>query len=359
MRLLKSDKFNDKKILLIDKDVKNNNDRTWCFWEQEDGFFNEIVYKKWNTISFLSDGYSAAMDISPYQYKMIRGIDFYNYCFDEISKHDSIEILRGNIGDWVYENEVLNIEVDNKKYLFDNTILFNSIYRPKPSNKETIKLLQHFKGWIIETAEPVFDPANATMMDFRVHQQNGTSFVYVMPFNATTALVEYTLFTKDLLRSEEYDKEIRHYIQSFLHIDNFTIKEEEFGIIPMTNEQLLFKKNGWNIGTAGGQTKGSSGYTFQFIQKQSQQIVDCLIAKKPLDTLPAEPRRFRFYDNTLLEVLYYNKVPGSEIFTTLFKKNKPQQVLRFLDNETNLKDELKIISSLPTWPFLKAAIKQL
>jgi len=30
-----------------------------------------------------------------------------------------------------------------------------------------------------------------------------------------------------------------------------------------------------------------------------------------------------------------------------------------LDNETSLNDELKIISSLPTWPFLKAAFKQI
>ena len=40
--------------------------------------------------------------------------------------------------------------------------------------------------------------------------------------------------------------------------------------------------HGWQIGTAGGQTKASSGYTFQFIQKQSQQIVDYLIAGKSL-----------------------------------------------------------------------------
>jgi lycopene beta-cyclase len=196
------------------------------------------------------------------------------------------------------------------------------------------------------------------MMDFRVHQQQGTTFAYVLPFSTTSALVEYTLFTKELLPQEKYDKELENYIHNFLGIKNYSVKEEEFGVIPMTNEKFSFAGNGWQIGTAGGQTKASSGYTFQFIQKQSQQIVDYLIGKKNLNHLPASPKRFRFYDNVLLHILYHNQLPGDKIFIQLFKKNKPQQVLRFLDNETSLKEELKIISSLPTWPFLKAAVKQ-
>ena len=135
--------------------------------------------------------------------------------------------------------------------------------------------------------------------------------------------------------------------------------DEEFGIIPMTNEELSFQGHGeFNIGTAGGQTKASSGYTFQFIHKQSKQIADCLANGDSLLTIFDPPKRFRFYDNTLLHILYNNKLQGKKIFTGLFRKNKPQDVLKFLDNETSLKDELKIISSLPTWPFLKAAIKQ-
>lgn len=357
--MIRCEKFADKKILLIDKDAKKNNDRTWCFWEQEDGFFDKIVFKKWDTISFLSDAYVADMEISPYQYKMIRGIDFYQYCFQEIKKHPTIEFIQADIGDWSYQEKSLSIDLNNIEYHFTNTILFNSIYREENADKKIIKLLQHFKGWIIETKEPAFNPEKATMMDFRISQDNGTSFVYVLPFDEKTALVEYTLFTKQLLQPDEYDEQLELYIKMFLHIEEYKVIEKEFGVIPMTNEKLSFERNGWNIGTAGGQTKGSSGYTFQFIQKQSQQIVDCLVNQNPLSEIPATPKRFRFYDNTLLEILYHNKLPGKEIFTALFKKNKPQQVLRFLDNESSIKDELKIISSLPTWPFFKAAIKQL
>jgi len=357
LRMIKSGQFNDKKILLVDKTAKIANDRTWCFWEAGAGFFEEVVYRKWEAVSFLSDTYSSTMNIAPYKYKMIRGVDFYKYCFDIIAPQKNIEIVYGEVAEWYYTGEECSIVLNGEKLSLGKAVVFNSIYKPASNNK-IIKLQQHFKGWIIETDQPVFNAGEATMMDFRVHQQHGTTFAYVLPFTATSALIEYTLFTKELLQQHQYDTELKQYISHFLGIDNYEIREEEFGVIPMTNEQFSFYRDGvYHLGTAGGQTKGSSGYTFQFIQKRSEQIVQQLLGGKALAKLPGTPRRFRFYDNTLLYILYHNKLPGDKIFSRLFQKNKPQQVLRFLDNETSLKQELKIISSLPTWPFLKAALK--
>jgi len=153
---------------------------------------------------------------------------------------------------------------------------------------------------------------------------------------------------------------LKNYLKNFLKIEDYSIRGSEFGIIPMSNEDLPFYKNGaYQIGTAGGQTKPSSGYTFQFIQKQSDAIVKKLSLGESIDKMPKTPSRFRFYDHVLLDILYHNKYPGDKIFTRLFKKNKPQQVLRFLDNESSLYEEIKLISTLPTWPFLSSAIKKL
>ena len=119
--MIRSSKFNDKKILLLDKESKTKNDRTWCFWEKENGFFDEIVYKKWNTISFLSKDYSSSMDITPYQYKMIRGIDFYSYCFTEIAKQSNIEIVYGDIKGWSYENNEIVFNINNQEFRLSNS----------------------------------------------------------------------------------------------------------------------------------------------------------------------------------------------------------------------------------------------
>ncbi len=127
----------------------------------------------------------------------------------------------------------------------------------------------------------------------------------------------------------------------------------------MTTKKFQCCEDGmYNIGTAGGQTKASSGYTFQFIQKRSELIVDHLIHNKDLRRISSTPNRFLFYDKVLLDVLHNNRVSGKDIFSTMFKKNKPPQVLKFLDRESTVTEELKIISTLPTLPFLKAAINQ-
>lgn len=357
MHMIQSGKFTDKKILLIDKDRKHVNDRTWCFWQQEESLFEPVVCKQWKKLWFHGNDFSKQLNLSPYQYKMIRGDDFYEYCFHEIKKQRNFEILFEEV-DQIFSDEKTGVVVNGNAIYAD--YVFNSLLleKPKPA-KDEIWLLQHFKGWVIDTEEDSFDGNTATFMDFRTAQNSGTAFCYVLPFNSKQALVEYTLFSSELLPQEKYDEGLKIYISEVLKIGAYKIVETEFGVIPMTNFKFSsYHNNIVNIGTAGGQTKGSSGYTFNFIQKHSKAIVDSLIAiDKPF--MKPSQQRFNFYDGVLLKVLNDGDLSGKEIFTDLFKKNSVNKVFKFLDNETSLAEELKIISSLPTLPFFKAGIQQI
>ncbi len=357
MHMIHSGKFTDKKILLIDKDPKQSNDRTWCFWQQQESLFESIVCKKWEQLWFYGPNYSSRLNIAPYQYKMIRGIDFYEHCFQTIRQQKNFTILFGNI-DEIFSEDKTGVVVEGEKIYAD--YVFNSILFKKPVlNQNECWLLQHFKGWIIETDEDRFDPAIATLMDFRISQEEGTAFCYVLPLNAKQALVEYTLFSTQLLQPHQYDEGLQGYINTILEIPSYRVVDSEFGVIPMTNYKFQSQQNNIiHIGTAGGQTKGSSGYTFNFIQKHSKAIVDSLITTgKPF--VRGSAKRFNFYDSVLLKVLNDELIKGSEVFTELFRKNSANKVFKFLDNETSLAEEAKIISSLPTLPFLKAGIQQI
>jgi lycopene beta-cyclase len=358
VRMIASGKFADKRILLVDKESKTTNDRTWCFWEEGKGYFEDIVYKRWNRLWFHADGFSRLYDINPYQYKMICGIDFYEHCFRIIASEKNIDIQYGEIIDINSDVEQPYIRFANQK--IKAAYIFNSIAPPKPVLKSNEHfLLQHFKGWTIETTDAKFLPGEATLMDFRVSQENGTSFIYIMPFSSTTALVEYTLFTPKLLSPGAYDSALYRYIKETLGCNNFKINGEEFGVIPMTNHRWPSRKgNVINIGTAGGQTKPSTGYTFQFIQQHSQNILDALASGEKNLNLSSPSRKFRFYDAVLLNVLATKKMQGARLFATLFKENDPRQLFKFLDNESSYLHDLKIIGSLPTFPFLKAALDQ-
>ncbi len=360
IRMIDSGKFQNNKILVIDRAPKTINDRTWCYWEQGDGFFEDIVYHKWEKLFFYSNTFSSPLKINPYRYKMIRGIDFYNWCFEKIGQQINIDIRFGDCRFQNDSNGKLKIYIDDDEILVNDAVVFNSISNNKESKKNTVDLLQHFKGWIIETEDAVFDTDAATLMDFRVSQNLGTTFVYVMPLTSNKALVEYTLFTEAILRKEQYEIALKDYILNFLKISNYNIIEEEFGIIPMTNAQFPFYKNGmYHIGKTGGQTKASTGYTFQFIQKQSQQIINCLIANKPLQQLNGIKSRFNFYDGVLLQLLREKKLGDGAIFTRLFQKNKASKIFKFLDNETSVMEEARLMVSLQIPPFFKAALNQL
>lgn len=357
MHIIHSGRFADKKILLIDKDSKRSNDRTWCFWEKNKGLFESIVYKEWEKVSFIGEGFDDELHLNPYTYKMIRGIDFYSYCLEEISKHPNF-IIRFEGVNKVFSEENTGIIVNGNPIYAG--YVFNSILFEKPQlTARQYWLLQHFKGWIIETEQDEFDEDRATLMDFRPRQQNGTTFCYILPLSSKKAVVEYTLFSKSLLSQPEYDQQLEEYIHNILQIKSYKISEEEFGVIPMTNFNFPSRQNNIiNIGTAGGRTKGSSGYTFRSIQKQSHDIVQQLL-KNEEPVGKKVHARFTFYDSVLLNILFNNTLSGKKVFTDLFKKNTTPSVLKFLDNESSLTEELKIIATLPTWPFLKAAVNQI
>jgi len=363
-RMMQHPFFSNKKILLVDKKPKTANDKTWCFWEQEPGVFEDVVYHRWQQIDFYSDFFSARFDLKPYEYKMIRSVDFYQTVLNEAKQHSNIEILFEDIQS-VFSNESYAV-VKTKENEFHSDFVFNSIIfydwkKLAMQQKHTYVLLQHFKGWLIEADENCFDEGIATFMDFRIDQTNGTTFVYVLPVEKNKALIEFTLFSENLLEVSTYEAAIANYIQSFLQIKNYTITHKEFGVIPMTNFKFSKGENRViNMGIAGNDTKASSGYTFQFIQKHTAKIIDALLNQEnPLSAKTIFEKRFQLYDRILLNVLYNKKMSGDKLFAELFKKNPVQSILKFLDNESSFKEELKIMNSVPLVTFLPAALKEI
>ena len=347
---------------MLDKSPKTQNDRTWCFWEKvaEPGPFEPLIHKYWDDVYFHGEGYSRLFTLSPYRYKLIRSIDFYQAVFAQLKDSPEVEIRYGHIGKIKDEGTRATVSVDGDMY--SAGYVFNSLPLEKmPFQPGKHYLLQHFKGWWIKTENPVFDARNATLMDFRVSQKHGTAFVYVLPLNARRALVEYTIFSPAVLDPEAYDEGLRAYVKDFLNGGHYQIEEEEFGVIPMTNHVFPTHRGRIvYIGTAGGQTKPSTGYTFRFIQKHSQAIASAIKGTgKPYVKKTWVDRRFHFYDSTLLRILSEEKLGGKEIFTRMFQRNAIQDVLKFLDNETTLWEDWRITTTLQKRVFVQAVLKEL
>ncbi len=297
-----------------------------------------------------------------YRYKMILGEDFYRYVLNGAARNPNITFLTEKIQKIYTEGNRGVVQTDSN--IFDGEFVFNStnLFYPKITPKNSI--LQHFLGWKIKLEQESFNPKEATLMDFTLDQKHGTTFMYMLPTSPHEALVEYTLFSEKVLDQEEYDVELRKYIKGKLQLKNFEITHEEFGIIPMSLAQfdrsIGTEKRIINLGTAGGFTKASTGYTFSFVQKHLDNLVSRLKqGQSPAVSKTFQDKKYEWYDRTLLDVLLSKKIEGREIFAQLFKNVPPESVLAFLANESTAWEEFRIRHSVPLTAFIGSGIKQL
>lgn len=357
-RMSKDAFFDDKKILIIDKEKKSKNDRTWCFWEDSVGEWEAILATSWNTIEFKSDIHSSKEAILPYQYKMIRSKDFYQKMWHQLDNSDSITFVASSVVSLHQAENIAEVITPTATYqskVVINSVLFTDDY--KKQSKYPV-LQQHFVGFFIKTEKETFNNEVATFMDFSIPQKGNTRFMYVLPYNKQEALFEYTLFSENLLELEEYENEIEIYLKD-KNITNYAITEKEQGSIPMTCYPF-WKSNSQNIvhiGTAGGWSKPSTGFTFKNTSKNTLQLVEHLKKNKSLSTFH-KVNKFWLYDLLLLDILHEKNHLGATLFGSLFKKTPLQKILKFLDEETSFIEDLKIVLKMPPKNFVRALLKR-
>lgn len=371
--LLASPVLSNKQILVIDQSLKKTNDRTWCFWEIGDHEFESLVQHRWDAVSIHADSFSKELATSPFSYKMIQGIDFYNYVMTAAKLKPNVHWVEAAISNMA---EIVSDNIDTEvllkweggfaraKMVFTSILPFQmnnlaSAIKYDSVNQSANKLpflWQHFKGRTVTFNQPVFNQQVARLMDFNVPQHGATAFMYLLPINEMQALVEYTLFSDQILEISVYDMALNDYLAKHYPDCIYTIEHEEIGAIPMTQQSFSnFKAPIYPIGALGMAIKASTGYAFQFIQLQCKNIVIQLEQGSVINT-NVHNTRHRFYDAVLLHVLFYHKMEGAEIFKRIFAKNKVATVFKFLSNTSSLLEDFQIMRSLPTRIFLPAAI---
>jgi lycopene beta-cyclase len=351
--------FDNSSILIIDKEKKNSDDRTWCFWENGEGEWDELLHKSWDKILFESNIYKNTIPLQSYAYKMLRSGVFYDKLWNFINTKNNIRFIEDTVVDIKGSTKGAIVETLKSKYF--TTKLLNSIDLNKnyTLQKKYPVLLQHFCGWFIETDKNLFDDSTATFMDFTVDQKRNTRFMYVLPISPNKALFEYTLFSKEVLTKDEYEDELLKYLAT-KSITEYAITEIEQGVIPMTSYKF-WKQNSKNIlhiGTIGGWTKASTGYTFKNTSKKTIQLIAFLKEENDF-THFRKKTRFWWYDLLLIDVLSFHNHLGSKLFSTLFKRNSLKNVFRFLDEETSFIEDLRIMLSMPPLKFITALFRRI
>ena len=332
--------------------------RRGAFGRSGPGRYDSIITHSWDMADFMSKQKEVRLNLYPYRYKMLRSLDFYDYARKQIELAPNITWVQDEV---VLIRENSYAEIQGTLGSYRATHIFDSRIPAAFGNKgdSYTRLLQHFRGWYIQTDADVFDASKFLMMDFRLQWNDTTSFTYVLPTSARTALVEFTLFTPMLIGHDDYDQMLRLYLSEILKIEAYEINEVETGVIPMSD--YPFYKHNTNsitkIGTAGGWVKPSSGYSFKNSDRFSKKIVKNIKAGvRPSAGIAIG--RFRKYDSLFLDVLMNRNELGASLFTAMYTQNSPESILKFLDEETTWLEDLSIMRAFDQSLFIRTLFKQ-
>ena len=366
IKLFESGAFTGKRVAYIDPRIQDkdtfHSDQTFCFWateaEMQEMGLAHLVSASWNQVQV--NGIHTP--IAPYRYYHIRSEDLFRFSGEVLERHGAHHIC----------DSVLTLDLKSYPHrattASGNIYTANDIFDSRPPEflecqAHQTHLHQSFYGWVVETPEPVFDAATFTMMDFNVPQMGATQFMYVLPFGERTALVELTRFGSEIIQKDEAEAGLRQYIDE--HFGPVQIIRDEHGVIPMSSAALpdtYLGRHALRTGSRAGRIKPSTGYAFKEMCYDAVRIAEN--AHKGyywgFHRAAAHQRgRFAFYDRLLLQVLNRWPQQGAPLFSALFARIKAPRVLQFLEEKTQLAQEIPILMSLPKKPFLKAAARDI
>ena len=333
--LEQQNKLSDKTLVIIEPRTEYTRDKTWSFWKTIDHNFDDCVIKSWNNFSINTASNSHELRSEKFPYQSIDSSKFYKKINSKLSRNKNISFFKN-------QNEI-NTE---------NSIIFNSVFEGK---LDKLNLWQHFQGIEIETTNNIFDDDIVNLMDFNCDQRNNVHFFYTLPFSRNRALIE-TTWLSDLESQSlmDYNFQLENYIKNNLGIKNYKINFTEKGAIPLFYPSLKNDNKIINIGSAGGMTRLSTGYTFLNIQEHSKHIVRNINKIEKLKKFNLG-KKYQFLDKIFLRVLkkYPEKMPM--IFFNMFKTSS-NTVIKFLSNKSNIIEDIDVISKMPKLIFIKALL---
>lgn len=344
------------RIILIDPKSDSLKSKTFAFWVKKADpphHFSQLVSHRWNSLKITgSDGAVIKGCLGDYCYESISGENIFEYLSNKLNR-DS-RVFRLNTGVQSIDDSRKDLKGQSRALIkLESGHEITASHAFVSPLKQSPSLLQSFTGFEILTTTDCFDPETIDLMDFRVPQDGQVRFVYILPFSARHALVEFTIFSSKILSSDIRESILTNYIQNKLKIESFSILKKETGIIPMNRdpEPLFvpsFKGSSSEvIGGAAGMIKPSTGYSF----KRNLDAQSAGVHSKYFDL------RFRLYDALMLELMHTHGGQFSSIFFRLFKNNSVSSIFEFLDEKSSLFKEAKIFSTLPKLPFILKLIR--
>lgn len=362
------------RILLLEPRLTYSRDRTWCFWNVIRHPFEECVSHRWPTWRVSHSGRSVDRSWPGLSYQHLPSDAFYERALALLDADPNVEIRLGVKVDRLEESPRRDAPVTaftgegpvTARLALDTRprkarLAFGD--RPEP---RVGRLLQHFHGQTVRVESPLFQPGIATIMDFFGSESGGIHFMYLLPYDDRTALVEDTWFSTQPLPVERYQAEISRYLASRFGVSRFEVLHSETGAIPMDPVPVpaLDGPRIIDAGIRGGAARPSTGYAFLAIQRHAEALAGDLAgwaedpSGEPPKLRPYYSPRSQFLDRVFVSHVARSPERAPELFFRMFERVRPDALIRFLFDGGRLADDLRVMAALPAAPLIGETLRQ-
>ena len=340
--------------VIIEPRTEYVEDRTWCFWDNQESQHNHLPLKSWNQVNLSTIEDEITVDLKQRRYHMLRSADFYQDKLSIIASSSAVSLQTGTQvnsvtkspdGRWITET---TLGTFISEYVIDTRPSGASIENPP-------HLWQTFLGLEIECDQPIFEDNIATLMDFEDVVNQDIPFVYMLPVNKNQALIELTIISPTKLAPKDLSDHLLSAISKRIGSANYRVIRKEFGAIPMGLNETPKEQDATyvRVGVTHGSARPSSGYAFCRIQQWADACCKSLInGQPPIDALQ-DTQLVKFMDKVFLKVLKNHPQLAPELFIRMFEQVPTARLLRFLGDKPTIADALWMVASLPKLVFLK------
>ncbi len=349
------------RVVLVEPRTRYERDRTWCYWRFVEHPFTAAVTHRWTRWQVREGARAVVRGCDAHPYEHVAGDAFYAVARQILAECPEVELRLGcAVGEIAEAGD--GVVVETSSGAVRAALAFDSRPAGPPvAGADEVDLLQHFVGWEVEAAAPVFDPEVPMLMDFAVSQARGLHFLYVLPFTATRALVETTYVTPDLLPAAVYEDDLRAYLAERYGIPAPVIRFVERGAIPMTTRPAAPRRSPRvvHLGLRGGLAKPSTGYAFQAIQAHAAALASELLARPgaPPRLPPVRAQAAEAMDRVLLSHLRRAPERGPGLFVDLFERLPAELLCRFLSDAARPLDYPRVMLATPLLEMTGAVVR--
>lgn len=348
-----ADRRPDVRVLLLEKRPRYERDRTWCFWDVYPHGLDALVTHDWPRWSVIGPRGETVHESRAHSYRRIPAGNFYDWALkgiraaDHMAMHQEVAVaaIRPRAG---------HVRIETDAGVF--TALHALDCRPP---EHAPRFVQAFRGLEIKLDRQLSDPGKAVLMDFRVPQEGGVHFLYMLPFGPDTALIEDTLIAPKAAHPPDRAG-ITAYVRERLGAAVKDVLFEEKGVIPMDPDVALrpAAPRLASFGARGGAVRGSTGFGFLTMQRMADAFTDAYDPAAPaLPHIRARPAWMDWMDHVFLSMLEESPERGAALFARLFRSCPTQALARFLGDAASLRDAARVADAMPFAPFFVMALR--